>query len=74
VAGEQCLFAKEGLLIPHHFTWFELMQRGCTIFGKNVFADMDQKPNDWEGSKLGIGGEGVVEALEVRGCTSCEFS
>ena len=48
VAGEQCLFAKEGLIIPHHFTWFELLQRGCTIFGRNVFADIDQKPKSWE--------------------------
>ena len=41
VAGEQCLYQKEGLIIPHHFTWFELLQRGCTIFGRNVFAARD---------------------------------
>ena len=41
VTGEQCIYQKEGLIIPHHFTWFELLQRGCTIFGKNVFAARD---------------------------------
>lgn len=61
VAGEQCLYAKEGLIIPHHFTWFELLQRGCTIFGKNVFADVDQKPRDWDGPSLEGGGEGESE-------------
>lgn len=47
ITGEQCLFAKEGLMIPHHFTWFELLQRGCTIHGKDIFADLDQPKKNW---------------------------
>lgn len=66
IAGEQCLFAKEGLMIPHHFTWFELMQRGCTIFGKNVFADLDQMPAEWELGEKGAGTEEDDAAAEQR--------
>ena len=48
VTGAQCMFAKEGLIIPHHHTWFELVQTGCVIFGKNVFADLDKPPKEEE--------------------------
>ena len=32
-----------GLILPHHMTWFEMLQRECDIFGKNVF-DFDTPP------------------------------
>mmetsp|Transcript_23555 Transcript_23555/g.57709 ORF Transcript_23555/g.57709 Transcript_23555/m.57709 type:complete len:369 (+) Transcript_23555:123-1229(+) len=60
ITGEQCLFAKEGLIIPHHFTWFELLQRGCEVFGKNIF-DFDAPPPEIDPANFGGAGESKFE-------------
>lgn len=41
LTGEQCMFAKEGLIVPGHHTWFELINTGCVVQDKDVFKDLD---------------------------------
>jgi protein FAM50 len=72
LTGEQCMFAKEGLIVPGHHTWFELISRGCVVLDKDVFKDLDapsvrhgrgeEEEGGWDRR-----GEGVDEAVLVFG-------
>ena len=68
LTGEQCMFAKEGLIVPGHHTWFELISRGCVVLDKDVFKDLDQPKfvtAETEKKKHGAGIDEVKESMKL---------